>query len=190
MINHMINCIYDVYKKSGIEKGLHNVSEDYKNLRQQLNILSNGRHKKYYDIYTQLDTILLNVTYIDNEDEFKRQMECELQKIRTLNELTKLPLFKYTYVNTTQQTKKNKKAIPAIIRRMVWDKYIGEDKGKSICYCCKMMDISQLNFVCGHVVSEHDGGATIVDNLRPICQLCNLSMGTMNMDNFKDHYFY
>ena len=77
-----------------------------------------------------------------------------------------------------------KKAIPAVVKRLVWNTYIGENIGKSKCFCCKLTDITQLSFHCGHVVSENNGGKIHVDNLRPICQNCNCSMATKNMMEF------
>lgn len=84
----------------------------------------------------------------------------------------------------TNQTIQNKKSIPIAVKRLVWNKYIGEDIGKSKCYCCKLSSITQLTFHCGHVVAEKNGGDINVDNLRPICQSCNSSMGTINMDDY------
>lgn len=80
--------------------------------------------------------------------------------------------------------KKKKKAIPATIKRLVWNTNIGEMIGKSKCLCCKSTDITQMSFNCGHIVAEANGGDTIVSNMRPICQNCNSSMGTKNMDDF------
>jgi hypothetical protein len=80
--------------------------------------------------------------------------------------------------------KAKKKAISATIKKLVWNTNIGEDIGKSKCMCCQSTDITQLSFNCGHVVAEAKGGATIVSNLKPICQNCNSSMGTTNMNEF------
>ena len=44
------------------------------------------------------------------------------------------------------------------------------------------------SFHCGHVISEADGGPTTVDNLRPVCATCNLSMRTQNMEKFKGQH--
>jgi len=77
-----------------------------------------------------------------------------------------------------------KKSIPAAIKKLVWNKNIGEDVGKSKCYCCKSTDITQTSFHCGHVIAESKGGKTIVSNLKPICQNCNSSMGTKDMNDF------
>ena len=44
------------------------------------------------------------------------------------------------------------------------------------------------SFHCGHVVAEADGGPTTVENLRPVCATCNLSMRTQNMEKFKGQH--
>ena len=44
------------------------------------------------------------------------------------------------------------------------------------------------SFHCGHVISEAMGGPTTVDNLRPVCATCNLSMRTQNMEKFKGQH--
>ena len=80
--------------------------------------------------------------------------------------------------------------IPATIRHLVWDKYVSDIFKVGKCYCCKRENISVELFHCGHVVSRKDGGPTTVKNLRPICSLCNNSMGTQNMYKFmKNHEF-
>lgn len=84
----------------------------------------------------------------------------------------------------TDNVQKRKKSIPSTVKRLVWNKYIGEEIGKSKCLCCGLTDITQMSFHCGHVISEHNGGKIEVSNLKPICQNCNSSMGIMNMDEF------
>lgn len=83
-----------------------------------------------------------------------------------------------------KEDKPKKKAIPSTIKKLVWNTNIGEDIGKAKCVCCKSTDITQISFNCGHVISEHNGGETKVSNLKPICQNCNSSMGTKNMNDF------
>lgn len=85
---------------------------------------------------------------------------------------------------TTATNKKKKKPISATVKRLVWNANIGEEIGKSKCLCCHSTDITQLSFHCGHIVAESNGGELIVSNLRPICQNCNSSMGTKNMNDF------
>ena len=90
--------------------------------------------------------------------------------------------------NTTVPEKKKKKPIPVALKRKVWNKWVGEDTGKAKCMCCQLTDITQLSFHCGHIVAEAAGGELKVDNLKPICQSCNSSMGTTNMDEFIQKY--
>ena len=44
--------------------------------------------------------------------------------------------------------------------------------------------MSQFLFEVGHVISVHDNGDLTIENLRPICSLCNKSMGVQNMVEF------
>jgi 5-methylcytosine-specific restriction endonuclease McrA len=85
---------------------------------------------------------------------------------------------------TVAVVRKRKKTIPATIRKLVWNTHIGEQIGKAKCLCCNVTDITQMSFNCGHIVAEANGGETIVSNLKPICQNCNSSMGTKDMNEF------
>jgi hypothetical protein len=96
--------------------------------------------------------------------------------------------FKNKSNNNTNNQQYYKKSIPSPVKRQVWNEYIGEEIGKSKCYCCRLTDITQMSFHAGHIISEKDGGEISVNNLRPICQNCNSSMGTMNMNAFIDKY--
>ena len=87
--------------------------------------------------------------------------------------------------NKTDEDKKyKKKPIPSALKRLVWNKWIGEEIGKSKCLCCNVTDINQMSFNCGHIIAECKGGETILSNLKPICQNCNSSMASMNMNDF------
>jgi hypothetical protein len=79
---------------------------------------------------------------------------------------------------------KKKEPIPAAIKTLVWNKYIGEKVAESKCMCCRVSSISMRHFTAGHVLSEKYGGGVTIDNLRPICANCNLSMGCMSMADF------
>jgi len=81
-----------------------------------------------------------------------------------------------------------KQTIPKPLKKLVWNKYIGEEIGKTKCLCCKLTYITQLSFHCGHIISEKNGGEMEIDNLKPICQSCNSSMGIQNMDEFIKKY--
>lgn len=77
-----------------------------------------------------------------------------------------------------------KKNIPKQVKILCWNLYIGEDKNSSKCVCCNSTTINITSFHCGHVIAEVNGGETNINNLRPVCSGCNLSMASMNMDDF------
>lgn len=69
-----------------------------------------------------------------------------------------------------------KATIPKALREQVWIKYNGQNF-KSSCYvrwCKNKIDV--FNFHVGHNIPESKGGSTTIENLRPICARCNLSM--------------
>lgn len=78
-----------------------------------------------------------------------------------------------------------KKGIPKVLKDHVWTRWVGDDVARTACLCCGLNEIKMNHFHCGHVVAEAMGGATSVENLRPICAPCNLSMGTQSMDAFR-----
>jgi hypothetical protein len=89
------------------------------------------------------------------------------------------------------KTPNRKQTISHALRVTCWNTYIGEEVGRTPCLCCKSNFITPFNFQCGHIVAEADGGTINIDNLRPICGICNSSMGTINMceyalDNFNN----
>jgi hypothetical protein len=80
-----------------------------------------------------------------------------------------------------------KKSIPLVLKRRLWNKYFGEQNGIALCPCCKLSQISTFSFHCGHIVSEKNGGLLILDNLIPLCQSCNSSMGTKSYNEFCEY---
>lgn len=84
-----------------------------------------------------------------------------------------------------QLQKKSKQKITPRVRRQVWNTHIGETTGVSKCMCCEDIKITQHNFICGHVVAECNGGTLDIENLRPICAVCNDAMGQENMNEYK-----
>ena len=125
-----------------------------------------------------------NKKYMSIQARWKHNQTCtkKAEEIKTVEEPTVI------ITPPIKSSKYNKQTIPLAIKRLVWDKYIGECIGKSKCYCCKLTDIVQMSFHCGHVIAEKNGGSIEIANLRPICQSCNSSMGTKNMDVFVKLY--
>jgi hypothetical protein len=111
-----------------------------------------------------------------------------IDEIIKLNNMVYIPDIKHNSLNKSLNPKPRKKNIPVALKRKVWAKWIGEEIGKTKCLCCKLTEITQLNFSCGHVVAEANGGTLTIENLRPICTSCNSSMGTQNFNDFINTY--
>ena len=79
--------------------------------------------------------------------------------------------------------------IPAALRFRVWETYSGGSNSLlGRCFVCQSQ-IRFSSFHCGHVLAVAKGGATSLDNLRPLCSLCNTSMGAENLFVFREKHF-
>ena len=149
----------------------HNIQLFEKSIEEYNQLIMTGRD---LNDYSRL-TALLHKT--------KENLKIYQDKLVELNEKpTKSK--KQPKEKSKEESKPKKKSISSTIKKLVWNTNIGEEIGKTKCLCCKSTDITQMSFNCGHVISEHNGGETIVSNLKPICQNCNSSMGTKDMNEF------
>ena len=132
-------------------------------------------YKQVYKIASELEIF----RYSDHS--LPKQRELIFEKFNTIFSKRKL-----CDEDSTQPDPNNKKRKHAskCIRREVWNHYIGEEHGTHACFCCDITVMSQFLFEVGHVVSVHNNGDLSIENLRPICSLCNKSMGTRNMLEF------
>ena len=87
----------------------------------------------------------------------------------------------------TKQIIPKSKNVSKALKNKVWDTYVGKEKGVGSCYCCQSK-IDSKHFECGHIVAKSAGGQDTIDNLRPVCDLCNKSMGVKNMNQFKEKF--
>ena len=84
--------------------------------------------------------------------------------------------------------KSKRKSIPKSLKNLVWDSTNGKKNGIGPCYCCRQT-IDSKHFEVGHIVAVKDGGKNTFQNLKPICSVCNKSMGTQNLEEFRKTYF-
>ena len=78
-----------------------------------------------------------------------------------------------------------KAKIPMRLREQVWTTHCGETYRHKCAVSWCTTRVTVFDFECGHNVPESSGGATDLDNLRPICSKCNKSMGsTFTIDEF------
>lgn len=82
----------------------------------------------------------------------------------------------------------SRKNIPKAVRIALWEEHFTDDNAKGVCKVCNC-EIKISNFEAGHIVSWAKGGSDTLNNLLPVCSLCNKSMGTENLLEFKEKYF-
>jgi len=79
-------------------------------------------------------------------------------------------------INSLQKKKYTKTKIPKAVREQVWISEFGRVFQHN-CYIrwCQN-EINVFDFHVGHDIPESQGGTLSLDNLKPICARCNLSM--------------
>jgi 5-methylcytosine-specific restriction endonuclease McrA len=216
--NKELDTLLEIYNTFIQKYNLSNYKLDYNTNYKPINyynicINTNMRDSKmtyniYLEFYKTLETYYNNLNYLYNScktddsykiDTYKIQLpkadpyKIQLPKIDLKNISIEKAESKTEYnpnklESMPIQNKSKKKAIPHMLKRMVWNYWVGETIGKTKCLCCKTTDITMLTFVCGHIIPESKGGELLVNNLKPICGSCNSSMGTTNMDEYIKKY--
>ena len=77
-----------------------------------------------------------------------------------------------------------KTTISIVTKRDTWHLRYGNPCGETLCPVCKKHSITQLNNTMGHIYPESKGGDSSSNNLIPICNSCNLAMGSKDMRDF------
>ena len=162
-----------------------NLLLDFQMISKKIASLKHGS-LMYYDIIKRLICLFEDNLEIYNK---RTNMPPETVSLHANNEASVTPNIDDNCAQPKKKYQKPKQIIPKTLKNAVWIKYIGETIAISPCLCCNSQTISQLSFHCGHIVSEACGGTIHIDNLRPICQCCNQSMGTINMNVFQQRHF-
>lgn len=127
----------------------------------------------------------------DDDDEKNMQVSSpELVPIKTSSHPPPSTLTLSPTSVTINKSKNRKATIPKSVRTHVWNLYVGGHLNEHRCLCCKKSMIKITDFEVGHVQSEADGGTLEISNLRPICAVCNHSMGRTNMVDFIKRFGY
>jgi len=164
---------YNKPKKSRYEP---DYSKPKKEFVKEVNKWKRMNFTKKYHFLEKNNLLIVNMN--DPKYIYKLSLKGQLQKLAEAQAKEK-----------PKPKRKRKKTIPKSVKIAVWNKNIGEAIGKHKCLCCQNVDITQMNFHCGHIVAEANGGKVHVDNLLPICSKCNKSMGTQNLNEFKNKFF-
>jgi 5-methylcytosine-specific restriction endonuclease McrA len=132
----------------------------------------------------------ISISKIEKEKEKKvKQKETYLPYHENLDVQSQIEHYVPEKVYKEKEPYKKQK-IPKSVRTHVWDLYIGQHINEHRCLCCKKTLIKITNFDVGHVIAESNGGTLEINNLRPICSVCNHAMQSMNMIDFVKKYGY
>lgn len=177
--NKIFSKISADFDKYDNEIQLYNSHVDKLDSNEQSSVRSQYLNKHSFQWYNHLAFINMTDKIYNHMKEF---MEYFMPKLNTKQvENTKCKTTKPPVKKTT------KKKIPAALRNAVWNESNGAESKVGSCYVCKEV-ITFSSFHSGHVQAEANGGDITLDNLKPICGLCNSSMGKMNMDDFIKKY--
>jgi len=113
-----------------------------------------------------------------------------LHYVHTIEPLQKL--FSPRQAIMQQQRYKHKKprsTIPKSIREIVWYDFVKRPEPIVLCPCCRTTVLTPFNFEAGHIHSRKNGGSDLSINLLPICRLCNMSMSSMNWQDYIEQYY-
>lgn len=169
---------FDNYDK---EVQLYNSHINKLDSNEQRSLRSLNLNKHSFQWYTHLEFSpnMSDETYIH----MKEFIEYFMPRLNTES----VEKVKCNKINKEPQKRSRKKKIPAALRNAVWNECNGSESKVGSCYVCKEM-ITFSSFHSGHVQAEANGGDITLDNLKPICGLCNSSMGKMNMEDFIKKY--
>ena len=91
----------------------------------------------------------------------------------------------YLFIKSENDNKR--KHFPKSLRHSLWRSFF-QDNMNGYCFVCNC-SVNIENFHAGHIISVKNGGSDNINNLKVLCSLCNLSMGTQNLYDFKCKYF-
>ena len=175
--NYFQEALAFICEHAGIKsiKELQNLVEDYNKVCKQRSMTS------FKDINTSI------YQKAKEKDFFLGLFHCENEDYRY--DWAKKIVERQTGILIKKISTTKKKRIPKKIKDDSWDRYIGPNIADELCICCQTTIINAKNFIAGHILSEHNGGQTTVDNIMPICSGCNLSMSSENMHDFIEKYY-
>jgi hypothetical protein len=141
------------------------------------------------EIKNESDVLKDKLKQIEQENLFLNK---QISELKQKNEDFENKIFHIIQVNMKKlefyEHQQKRKNIPSKVRDDVWKKQCDPTSKIGKCYVCKE-DITDKNFECGHITSVKAGGSDSIQNLMPVCRLCNMSMGTMNMETYKEIYY-
>jgi hypothetical protein len=207
-----IDHFMDVLRKSDIMKNIANIDDfkiiyEFVNSKNRELILNPSYVKKQkissnmlmkwkeFHNYMGVD---LHLPWFDNSENcqilksliVKEEIKIEEIKVEDNEEEIKIEIHEEEIKNESSEDEKLKTKnekngrikFTASQRQQVWHQYIGIEKGRILCPYCQINPIEPLNYVIAHVIPLTNGGSNDMENLRPLCNKCNSSIYTNNID--------
>ncbi len=131
---------------------------------------------------------IINKLELTNKDIAKYLFDNDIGNYQNIKNKGGLFMVYLIHKKDEPENKDGRRKLPTALRRALWISKFGEDNLKGNCFVCNYK-IDMHGFHCGHVLSVKNGGSDNIKNLECVCALCNLSMGTQNMMEFKQKYF-
>ncbi len=182
---HMRTCIYkkNYVPLDSLPQKINDLEDKYEELENKYEEMKNN-YEEMKNKYSILENII------------NKLQKCALDEAKNVHTSSEnicepnndIPILSQNQKDeNTCDINKNKKHVPKLLKNQSWDVYIGREKGVGNCFYCNS-EIDSKHFECGHVIPISKGGPDTIENLRPICSLCNRSMGSKNMGEFMKKY--
>ena len=163
MLNERIFSEIDIYSRNILRDIVENVNIVCIFHHVSSNVLDVNRHRISDENELPFITLTLNMDLIS-----------EINSINT----SLSPNVEITNIANIKKSSKNK------IKNIVWTRYgnvnsNNQNEGK--CFCCnKILLRSEVSTHFGHIIPKSKGGKYTVENIRPICIMCNTGAGGMH----------
>ena len=120
---------------------------------------------------------------------YKQCFECNKKKslVITIRNNLECDFIDENVIESCDEKPYKKQSIPKTVKVCLWRNYF-DNSLSGVCQCCLREPITINNFDASHILAERKGGEATLDNLKPCCRMCNLSMGTMDMNEFIKKY--
>ena len=156
-------------KKRKLEniENINNIENNINNTNNLNNQQYNIKHKKYKKQNKNNKNNKNNQNWL-NPNKSRTKLKCNLPNI---------DLLLNSNINVNPLHNNHKESIPKRVRELVWTTHNGEIFTHKCFVSWCDNNINVFNFQVGHDIPESKGGTLDIDNLKPICGNCNLSMG-------------
>lgn len=118
-----------------------------------------------------------NILKTKKEDKIINKKQKNKNLYNHIKNKNKTKIKGFSNIDLNLNNHNHKESIPKRIRELVWTTHNSETFTHKCFVTWCDNNINVFNFQVGHDIPESKGGTLDIDNLKPICGNCNLSMG-------------